>query len=412
MSISKKYNVFALKQFLFLMLFAFPVLPLKFSNSILIAFCVLVLFLILNEKPKLVFSDYKFYLLFVALFMPYLIEYLMHHNDKGMQLEIEKKLLFCVAPVFFYLNSLLSKKPEIKTVIWIYILSISILSVISVFYLLANTLLFSEVGYQNGAFELRTVFENFSGLHPTYYGLFSITASLWIIYYFQYYSKKYKILLVIALFFMLLLNVFIAAKMPLIILTTGLFWIAYKKIPNKLKFFLFTASILCLLILVCLITPSLRSRISEVFNFFLSPSVNNTILERYVVFTCGKMVFVQDLYTGIGVRNTQNLLDFCYMYFKFYKGYTIHLNSHNQYLTFGISYGIGYLVFFIGFLVSLFKKIKTNPLGFIFWCCSVLIMFTESILERQMGVYFFLLFSLLFLYDSQNNSTTRKMDGF
>ncbi|MBI3519318.1 MAG: hypothetical protein HY062_08165 [Bacteroidetes bacterium] len=393
----ERYELTTLKQWLFVSLFAFPVFPLKLVNILFIVFSVLVVLQFLKERPQLLFRDYKLYALFVILFVPYFIEFLLYPADKVMQFELEKKLLFLVAPVFLYLNSILKVKPDVKGAIWSFIVSVSVLSVITILYLAVRISVFSEDSYQNGAFGLRASFEQFANLHPTYYGLFSSTASLWAIYYFNHYTRAYKIVLAIGLFFMILLNVLIAAKTPLFILIIGLLWIAYKKIPNKVKLSLIYASFFSFLFILVASIPSLKNRLSEVSDFFVNASVNNTVLERFVVFNCSKMVFVQDFYTGIGSRNAQNLLDFCYLYFKFYKGQIIHLNSHNQYLTFGISYGIYFLLLFVALLVVLFKRVNRNPLGFLFMMCLTIIMFTESILERQMGIYYFLFFGLLFL---------------
>jgi preprotein translocase subunit SecG len=260
--------------------------------------------------------------------------------------------------------------------------------------------------YQNGAFELRKSFEELAGQHPIYYGLFSTTASLWVLFFFNKYSKNLQWLLGISVFFMILLNLLIAAKMPLLILVIGLLWVAYKKISDRNKLALVYVLFFGIIFIAIMFIPSLNNRLGEVTDFFVNATANNTVLERFVVFNCSKMVFAQDFYLGIGSRNAQNLLDFCYVYFKFYKGYSIHLNSHNQYLTFGISYGIGIMSLFIGILLVLFQRFRKNPLGVIFWFCSVAIMFTESILERQMGIYYFLFFGLLFLLPFQSKYTT------
>ena len=60
--------------------------------------------------------------------------------------------------------------------------------------------LFDKATYTLMAFELRKLFEDLSGQHPIYYGLFSTTASLWILYYFDKYSKGIKWLLSVSLF--------------------------------------------------------------------------------------------------------------------------------------------------------------------------------------------------------------------
>lgn len=395
-----------IRQWLFIAMFSFPVVPIKLINAFFIAFTVITLSLFIKEKSKWFFSDFKYYLIFIVPFIPYLIELVLFPTNQIIRFEAEKKLLFFIAPVSFYLNSLLNHRIKLYHAINCFISSVAILSIVSFFYLVFAGHLFSVSSYQNGAFELRKSFEEISGQHPIYFGLFCSTASLWVIYAFDQYSKNLKWLLGVSLFFMITLNFLIAAKMPLLIFVVGVLWIAFKKVENKKRLISFYSLFFVSLFLMVEFIPSLNNRLSEVISFFDNVSNNNTILERYVVFNCSKMVFVQDFLTGIGSRNTQNLLDFCYVYFKFYKGYSIHLNSHNQYLTIGISYGIGVLIVFVACLSVLFKLVKKSPYGFIYLVSSSLIMLTESILERQMGIYYFLFFGLLFLSTTYNKKET------
>ena len=360
------------------------------------------------DKSKLTtnFKDFKKYGLFVLIFIPYAIEYICYSSNHFIQFEFEKKLLFLFAPFVFYLNENIESKFRIDYAINCFISSVAILSMMAMLYLFFWGNLFSVEIYRNGAFELRKSFEEISGQHPIYYGLFSTTAALWIIYYFDKYSKNLKWLLGVSLFFMLLLNLLIAAKMPLIILTLGLIWIAYKKVSNKRKLWILYACSFLMIIGISFLIPSLRNRLLEIPYYFLQPQINNTLLERNVILNCSKNIFLNEIYTGVGSRNTQLFLDSSYLMVNFYKGYFFHFNSHNQFLTFGINYGIGMIAVFVLLLLTIFRKIKNDPFGIIFLFSSILIMLTESILERQMGIYYFLFFGLLFVRNRHNKKVT------
>jgi len=411
MILIKKEDMEKLRQVMFLCLFGFPVIPIKLINAFFLCFMFLTLLFYYKEKPKFDFSIFKMYALFVLPFVPYLIEFLLYHNNQVIRFELEKKLLFFAAPIIFYLSACLNSKLEMKHAVNCFISSVAILSFMTVLNLLFWGNVFSEATYQNGAFEFRKSFEEFSGQHPIYYGLFSTTASLWIIYYFDKYSKNLKWLLGISLFFMMGLNVVIASKMPLIILILGLIWIAYKKTDSKKNLALIYSGSLVLIIVISLLIPSLRSRLLEIPNYFYNQNPNNTLIERSIIFKCSQSIFIQDFLTGIGARNTQGLIDYCYIWIKFYKGLNAHFNSHNQFLTLGINYGIGVIVLFVGLLTMLYRRLKNFPLGFVYLCSSVLIMFTESILERQMGIYYFLFFGLLFLTKSKNLVCSRDVEN-
>jgi hypothetical protein len=205
---------------------------------------------------------------------------------------------------------------------------------------------------------------------------------------------------------MLLLNVVIASKMPLIILMLGLIWIGYKKVTSRKQLMLIYGCSFVFVVGISFLIPSLRNRLLEIPNYFFQPTINNTLLERNVIFNCSKNVFLNDIYSGVGARNTQKIIDSSYLMVNFYKGYFFHFNSHNQFLTLGINYGVGVILLFLGLLAMIYKKLKSFPLGFIYICSSVLVMFTESILERQMGIYYFLFFGLLFLLPFHSKYTT------
>lgn len=403
-----KYNLDGIRQTLFVALFAFPALPLKMTNLLFMIFAVLVVFLFLQKKPNLVFNEFTIYLVISLPFIPYLIEFLLYHTNTTIQFELEKKLLFFFAPVVFYLNSKL-KGFQLKNALLCFVMSMALMATISLLYLVLSGALLSEVYYQNGAYSLRSAFEDFSGLHPTYFALFATTASLWIFYYLDNFKGRYKTILILCLFFLILSNLLIASKMPLLILAIGFLWLAYVKIKNKMKlatlYFSFFASFVVLMFFI----PSLRNRLIEVQNFFISERFGNTLTERMIIFNCGRSVFFSDIFTGVGARNVQGIMDYCYVWFGFHKGALIHLNPHNQYLSLGIAYGIGILFLFLAGLFLLFRRIKNSMPACIFLSALVVIMTTESVLERQMGVYYYLLFSALFLLQSQEKLAENKL---
>ncbi|MFN8116083.1 MAG: hypothetical protein U0W65_08220 [Bacteroidia bacterium] len=401
-----KENIERLRQFLFVALFSFPILSIKFTNIIFVVFAILTLIVSIRDKHEFNFTLFKKYGFFILLFVPYAVEFIFYPSNKVMQFEFEKKLLFLFAPIAFYLNTTIDSKFKIEYAVNTFISSVSILSLMVILNLLFWGNLFDKVTYMNGAFELRKTFEEFSGQHPIYYGLFSTTASLWILYYFDSYSKNLQWLIGISVFFMILLNLLIAAKMPLIILILGLIWIAHKKVSIRRKLWVLYFCSFLVIIGISFLIPSLRNRLLEIPHYFIQPEINNTLLERNVILNCSKNVFLNDVYIGVGARNAQFILDSSYLMVNFYKGYFFHFNSHNQFLTFGINYGIGMLCIFVGLLGMIYKKVKNYPLGFIFIFSCMFIMLTESILERQMGIYYFLFFGLLFLSTTYNKKET------
>ena len=75
-------------------------------------------------------------------------------------------------------------------------------------------------------------------------------------------------------------------------------------------------------------------------------------------------------------------------------------NLHNQYITILYEFGIvGFLLFIIS-IVLLFKQVykNNNYLSLYLFSSYLLVLFTENLLDRQMGVYYTFILSLLFIY--------------
>ncbi len=392
-----------LKYILYLGLFAFPLFSIAITNTLFILFSILVLVIYYYEKPKFYFTDFKFYVILSLPFIPYLLEYLLHSTNSVIKFELEKKILFLIAPFIFYIHSMLQKKYNTNNAVWSFVISVFMVSLTSLLALLYKGKLFDAMAYQNGAYEIRYVFESFSGLHPTYYGLFSSVASLWVMYYLNSFDGKHKIGLIIMLVVLVLVNFIIASKMPLLILFVGIIWIVFKQINSVALKIKLLVAIITSAIFLSVLFPSTRGRLMEIYNYYNHPLATNTISERDMVFNCNKSIFTKNYITGVGARNAQIAINELYVKNQFKKGTELHFNSHNQFLTLGINYGIGVLMLFIGTLTILFFKYKKNTIALLFLLSSIICMFTESILERQMGIYFFLFFSLLFLRTTINS---------
>lgn len=370
--VASRLNVILLsvKRFLLIALFAFPLLSLHIVHIVFIAFSLCVIGLYVINKPKFYWRDGLPYLFVFLLFVPFGIEYLLYSENTVMKFEVEKKLFFMIAPIVFFMNAQLKSKTDFYDGFYAFISSIAILSVVMFFYLLLNGVLLSETSYLNGAYELRRAFESASGLHPIYFGLFNTTASLWLLHEIKTYHNYGKRLMGTTLACMIIVNFLLAAKMPLFIFGMGCIWLVIKKV-NKLKIALI--SILGLLFLFAIaiwLIPSLHNRFMEVYHFCINPQMNNTLLERQVIFDASRFAIGQNGLIGFGCRNTQAVLDYVYWMVRFEKGFTNHFNSHNQYFTFWLYYGIVYLLFFVSLLVMLFRMFKKH-----FFCTHILDVF-------------------------------------
>lgn len=157
----------------------------------------------------------------------------------------------------------------------------------------------------------------------------------------------------------------------------------------------------------CFFIPSLKSRLMEVQDFFISGNFGNTLTERMIIFNCGRSVFLSDFLTGIGARNVQGIMDYCYIWFGFHKGAIIHLNPHNQYLSLGIAYGIGILFLFLQDFSCSSKGLKTSGLP-VFFICPHNDHDHRICFRASNGGVLLFAFSTLFLHQSQQQRAVYK----
>ena len=107
---------------------------------------------------------------------------------------------------------------------------------------------------------------------------------------------------------------------------------------------------------------------------------------------------------GVGVGDSQSELNKCYenkIGAKIYKW--MDYNTHNQYLFFLVSTGIGgLLLFLISIYIHLKKSITSRQaMYFYFSIIIILISMTENILVRSDGLMFYAFFGNLFLFNSK-----------
>jgi hypothetical protein len=327
-----------------------------------------------------------------------MIEYLADTNNQLMQIEFLKKLPFLFAPFAFAVFFSFTKFKNTNRLFSIFTVATTALAIVSFVQLIISNDLFNNESYANGAFLIRQKFEEISNLHPTYFGLFATISIFWLICNLYKKTSNYRILLAFAILILFTAEIVIAAKAPFFITVFGSIWLIYKNSKSIKRFIAITISIIVCATLVSIASPSLKNRINEVEDFFISTNLEeNTINQRQLILACNVEVLKGNLWLGTGTNKAQILLDDCYQSkseIAIEKG---KYNSHNQYFTIAINYGIFALLVFLVAIYFILKKAKANY--YLVATCWVffIIMLSESILERQMGVYSFLIFSLVIL---------------
>ncbi len=120
---------------------------------------------------------------------------------------------------------------------------------------------------------------------------------------------------------------------------------------------------------------------------------------------------------GVGINNSQNLLDNLYIKYGLYTGYEgtddtgyLNYNFHNQFVETLVRSGVIGLILLVMMLILL-TVTKQSYLFVSKWVVLVIVMLflTESVLERQLGiVYFCLIYSSCFIEQTKLNSNNGK----
>jgi O-antigen ligase len=379
-------------------LFLLPILPLNIANIVFIVFSTLSIgFALLSYK----FINWKYvrfsYLISLA-FIPYLIEYVANLNNHFVQVEFLKKLPFVFAPFAFAAFFSFIKFNNTNRLFTIFTIATTLIGIIGLFPLLLDNSLFDNESYVNGAFIIRQRFEDYSNLHPTYFGLFASISIFWLISKLYKSTSFYRILLASTIGILFITQLLIAAKAPFFITIIGSIWLVYKNTKSIKWFSIISIGIIGISLTVAVLSPALKNRLGEISDYFSSTNLKeNTVNQRQLILHCNWEVLKDNLWFGTKNQHAQVLLDDCYQNnskLTIEKG---KYNSHNQYFTIAISYGIFVLLVFLIAMYTVLKKAKANYFLLATGGAFLAIMLTESILERQMGVYSFLIFNLVIL---------------
>ncbi|MCK9612036.1 MAG: O-antigen ligase family protein [Bacteroidales bacterium] len=381
---------------LFLALFAFPLFPFAVTNLILILvfFLTLIIYFI---RPVPIGKKLLLNSIYIIPFIPYLLEFFISGFDPVAGFELEKKLFFFTAPLVLPLFLEVTKFSNYKLPMMIFSFSMTALAIYSVAALFIENSMFEPQAYENGAYLLRDRFQNYCGIHPTYFSIFAICAASFLCFKPVYKNKGFRIITIISACFLFAVVILLAVRASIFILAAfAVAWIVFKKFPLLKKTLLIITSLLLLVILTFSI-PSLNKRFGEITSWISgNTDYNNTLSQREIITSCSLKVFSKNILSGTGSKNFQQELNNCYRD----KGWPIcverNYNPHNQFLSIGINYGIFFMLLFIACLYFIFRKVIHHPEARYYTIAIIIIFFSESFLERQMGVYFFGLFSLLF----------------
>jgi O-antigen ligase len=134
------------------------------------------------------------------------------------------------------------------------------------------------------------------------------------------------------------------------------------------------------------------------FNGETSKENWNSLNTRLAIWNCAENVIKRNPLLGVGIGDAGDSLIEEYRKNSFYFGIRYNLNSHNQYLDVGLSFGLVGMLLFLSSLifVPLFRIYKSRNYLMLFFVLSMAVyMITEVMLNRNQGVTFIAFFLIL-----------------
>lgn len=383
-----------MKNFIKLNIYILPLTILLSSLSRLpnkISIALILLSLILNSEKELIkyITQNKFILITIVIFIG-----LLTFNN----VLLTDFLLFLSYPVIFYIYkySNINKRDSLKkyfcysNVIFIFIV------LISKFFTLYKTGFdhFLNDGYWWNKIIYLSLVEPVGG-HPTYISLFILVSLIFVLNQVVierwFFSKTISIIIFsFQLFFLILLSVKIAFISIVFLLVLFLFWVMQHRNSKLLIASSLTLILLAFILIISL--PSIKYRLKHDFQQIQNSDnlydTNSKFSERLALWKSSIDLIIENPFIGTSMRNINSKDAIFEKVMQINSFSNTPKNSHNNFLEFGVRYGLlGFLIFFVLCVSVIYFGLKHYSF-FITSISSVFILFslTESFLFREMGV--------------------------
>jgi O-antigen ligase len=311
---------------------------------------------------------------------------------------VQRKILLLVLPLGFYWAS---SSPTIHKTIrfapWLFAIAVGILVLKSLVTMAIWGLDKHAINSGGWAYAFRKTMEDISHSHPTYFSLFLGFTILFLLHKAIHFTKrKYQLILLLSAFILLSLLMALASRMVIFATFIGVIWMIVMEIKRTSIRLMLSAMILLLSFLSWKLIPSFQERV--VMSTMQQDSMDN----RPTIYSCDILIAKENWLFGIGAGQLQSALNTCYIYtnpMMVLDGKTY--NTHNEFLNILCAKGILGLISFFLLLFFLIRKSFTRiELRYVLILC-ILTFFTENLLDRQHGLFFFTLLSSYFIFFDQ-----------
>lgn len=154
----------------------------------------------------------------------------------------------------------------------------------------------------------------------------------------------------------------------------------------------------------------LKELASEYRNYYFSKDANgHSLAQRLEYWRASKKIIQKYPLTGVGTGDVPDVFKSMYDEMNSNLVKERRLRAHNQYLSFGVAFGLPGLLFFIGVLIY-FVRFAFQQQNFIYLAFLIIAMgsfFNEDTLETQAGVTFFAFLNAVFLWKAFKTDTRK-----
>ena len=344
-------------------------------NVMLIATCVLSIVYGIHKKQW----SFNIGALPLILFVLCIISMLYTENMQSAinLLELQASLLF-IPLIFVFVSDLITV--EFKRILFVaFSISVLLLCIVTYVVVAAES---GKFGPASGPFNYndpfgRILFSDQAGIHPSYWSMYLLFSM--VIVFQKLKVKDYiKFLIILAMFpFMLILSA--KNQIALFFLVLVLIIWNYIHVSVKVKLIIISVSVV-LLVGIGALSEQVRYRFVD--------ELSQTMGERLILWDAGKEIVMEHPVIGIGLGDTDDEVNKILVRDKYDN--LLNYNLHNQYLDYWVMLGtIGLIAFLVILLLPLWHG---DILMKIFILIIGVSLLTESMLLRQKGLVFFLLF--------------------
>lgn len=263
--------------------------------------------------------------------------------------------------------------------------------------------------------QYRVMFEEFTGIHPTYMSMFLSFAVCVTLLLYPATGIRDKIIKYGLVYLLLVFLLSLLAKSPIIALAAICMHMAYVHRNTLYRYKLLLGSLLIAIVAACFFIPFIGQRINEMVQFAgngrTGNVADNSVYVRQLIWKTDTDLLRQYWLTGVGPGRMLHMLHERYFFYSISHQFPVgYYDPHNEYISNWLSFGIiGILLLLTALVAHFLKALHTkNYLYLYLLIIFAVTFFTETVLSRQKGVLFFAVFTSLFFFYSGKTEVSRK----